>query len=59
MVMDALKMRKKKSGLGWVVAAVQIWFGRIFSSMKIRKGRKVKWGRGGRFWMMGPIEKRK
>ena len=39
-------MRKKKSGLGWVVAAVQIWVGRIFSSMKIRKRRKVKWGGG-------------
>jgi hypothetical protein len=45
-VMDVLKMRKKKSGLGWIVAAVQIWVGRGFCSMKIRKRRKVKWGRG-------------
>jgi hypothetical protein len=27
--------------------------------MKIRKRRKVKWGRGGRFWMMGPNKKKK
>jgi hypothetical protein len=28
-------------------------------TMKKRKRRKVKWGRGGRFWMMGPNKKEK